>query len=160
MRRFFGTVEDKFYIPLCEGKARALSLSLFPSELFDEMTVAEIAGALLIQHVASVERGVNIVIAAERILFDLIAWGEKKGERGASLASEAKRLFEGGKFNSGLDRLRKVGLELLSPEDVKAEDYLLANGTWDYEFRLRHFKKVAAFKVEVETPSGGLLCLS
>lgn len=160
MRRFFGTVEDKFYIPLCEGKARALTLSLSPSELFDEMTVAEIAGALLIQHVASVERGVNVVIAAERILFDLIDWGERKGEEGASLASEAKRLFDAGKFKSGLDRLRKVGLELLAPEEVKAEDYLLENGTWDYEFRLRHFKKVAAFKVEVETPSGGLLCLS
>lgn len=70
MRRFFGTVEDKFYIPLCEGKAKALSLSLSSSELFDEMTVAEIAGALLIQHIASVERGVNVVIVAERILFE------------------------------------------------------------------------------------------
>ncbi|PMU20717.1 MULTISPECIES: AAA family ATPase [unclassified Pseudomonas] len=160
MRRFLGYLEDKFYIPLCEEKAKVLSLNASPSDLFENMTNAEIAGALLVQHVTSLGRGIKAVVASERILFDLIAWGQRQGPEDVSLASEAKRLFDVDKFKSGMSCLREIGLEFLTQEDVLAQDYLLADGTWDYDFRLRHVKRVAAFKVEVETPSGGLLCLS
>lgn len=160
MRKIFSSIEDKLYIPLSERKANALVVSDAALELLEDFTEAEIAAVLMIQHITNFDQGKSIVSPAERLLANLIAWGVRQSQEGGNLALEAKRLFDVNKLSAGLDVLLETGLELMPQDDVDSAEYLLGDGSWDYEFRVRHYKKVAAFKAEVETPKGKLLVLS
>lgn len=160
MRKFSSSVEDKLYIPLSEKKAKTLILADAAPDVLDKLTNAEIAAVLMIQHATNFDQGRSLVTPAERLLAKLIAWGVRQNADGDNLKSEIMRLFDAGKLSAGLDVLLQTGLELLSQDEVDSTEYLLGDGSWDYEFRIRHYKKVAAFKAEVETPKGGLLLLS
>lgn len=160
MRKFSSGVEDKLYIPLSEQKAKALVVSDSALELLGRLTRAEIAAVLTIQHVENFDHDRKLATPVERLLANLIAWGVRQHEEGGDFAREAERLFDVSKLSAGLKVLLNSGLELLSQDEVDSAEYLLGDGSWDYEFRIRHYKKVAAFKAEVETPKGGLLLLS
>lgn len=160
MRKFSSGTEDKLYIPLSEQKANDLVASNAVFDMLKVLTGAEIAAVLMIQHLTNFDQGRSMVFPAERLLANLVAWGVRQKQGGGSLEQEIQRLFDVNKLSAGLDVLRETGLELLSQEDVDAGEYLLGDGSWDFEYRVRHYKKVAAFKAEVETPKGKLLVLS
>jgi hypothetical protein len=160
MRKFSTSAEDKLYVPLSEKKASILVACNNALDMLKDLTDAEIASVLMIQHLTSFDQGRSRVFPAERLLANLVAWGVRQKQGGGSLVQEVERLFDVDKFSSGLNVLRDTGLELLSQDEVDAKEYLLGDGSWDFEYRFRHYKKVAAFKAEVETPKGKLLVLS
>lgn len=159
MSRFSGYVDDKLYIPLSEQSAEALTVDGDALAFLDKMSDAEIASVLVIQSIPGFDQKHGVPFSAERLLAKLISWGCQNLTRG-SLLGEAKRLFDQVSFEAGLSQVSSGGVEFLSQEDVDVADYLLADGTWDYEFRIRHYNKVAAFKIELGTPRGKLLVLS
>lgn len=133
------------YLPLSEATCKRLAEGTQP---LAELGQAQLAALLVIQNLA---QGVNTSAAAETVLKRLLAWSLQPST-GATLHSEAQRLFDPLKFARGLHARHKAGVRLLTEEQVAQADYLLASGEWDDTFRARHHAQHASYDKPVVTP--------
>lgn len=127
----------------CEG------LKADGAKALDALTDAELAAVLVIQNLAQASEKDLTCEAAEKILARLIGWSV---DSRSSLLSEARRLFDPRKLYFGLDAIKHLNLRLLLAEEVSAGDYLLPDGKWDVEYKVRHHQKNNPFSQQMVTP--------
>ncbi|MBA1200925.1 hypothetical protein G7009_03900 [Pseudomonas capeferrum] len=118
----------------------------------DALSDAELAAVMVIQHLAqSGDKGITAG-GAEKILGKLLAWGvDPAGPGGTGLLSEARRLFDQRKLYFGLGLLKGMNLRLLDADEVKAREYLLADGGWDLGYKVRHHERHNPFNKRMIT---------
>lgn len=117
------------------------------------LTDPELAAMLVIQNLAqAAEKDLNAG-AAERVLAKLIAWAvDSRQSAAVGLLSEAQRLFDPRKLYFGLNAIKSLSLRFLLADEVSARDYLLPDGKWDVEFKVRHHTVNNPFSQQMVTP--------
>lgn len=119
----------------------------------DTLTDPELAAVLVIQNLAQMSEKDLSGAAAEKILARLIAWSVTgQHSTGTGLLSEARRLFDPGQLYFGLEVIKGLNLRLLLAEEVAAREYLLADGQWDVEYKVRHHRNHDPFSQQMVTP--------
>ncbi|QXH45369.1 hypothetical protein KSS93_21180 [Pseudomonas xanthosomatis] len=117
----------------------------------DALSEPELAALLVIQNLAQ-SQGQLDARGAEKVLGKLLAWAvEGVHSPGVGLLSEARRLFDARKLYFGLEVIKGSKLRLLDAEEVAAREYLLADGKWDFEFRIRRQQGDNPFSQQVVT---------
>lgn len=82
----------------------------------------------------------------------LLAWAvDGPHSANVGLLSEARRLFDARKLYFGLEVIKGSRLRLLDAEQVQAREYLLADGKWDFDFRIRLQQDGDPFSQQVTT---------
>ncbi|MDF0734300.1 hypothetical protein P0Y43_26795 [Pseudomonas entomophila] len=131
------------FLPVSHETCQAL---LDDASLLDSLSDAQLAAVLVVQNLAQAREQVLDPGAAEKVLAKLLAWAVGKG-----LQAEARRLFDARKLYFGLEVIKGSRLQLLSAEEVAAADYLLADGTWDTQFRVRRHHAHNPFSQQTQT---------
>lgn len=139
------------FLPVTSVTCEALKTD--GADVLDTLTDPELAAVLVIQHLAQMSEHDLSGAAAEKILARLIAWSVTGQQAvGASLLSEARRLFDPGQLYFGLEAIKALNLRLLLAEEVAAREYLLADGQWDVEYKVRHHRNHDPFSQQMVTP--------
>ncbi|MFV3326236.1 hypothetical protein ACNFG0_07175 [Pseudomonas sp. NY15372] len=113
---------------------------------------AQLAAVLVIQHLADAKGQVLDPAAAEKVLARLLAWAvDGRHSPGVGLLSEARRLFDARKLYFGLEVMKGSKLHLLPAEEVNAGNYLLPDGKWDFEFKVRRHLNNNPFRQQAVT---------
>lgn len=138
------------YLPVtaevCQGLLHAQGVPAL-----DALSDPELAALLVIQNLAQGQGGVD-ALAAQKVLGRLLAWAvDGPHSAGVGLLSEARRLFDARKLYFGLEVLKGSRLRLLDSEQVQARAYLLADGKWDFDFRIRLQQAGNPFSQQVVT---------
>jgi len=118
----------------------------------DPLTDPELAAVLVIQNLAQAAQKELTSDASEKVLARLLAWSVDTARPANNLLSEARRLFDPRKLYFGLHALKNLNLRLLLDDEVLARDYLLPDGQWDLEYKVRHHRKNDPFSQQVITP--------
>ncbi|TLP59178.1 MULTISPECIES: hypothetical protein [Pseudomonas] len=138
------------YLPITFEQCQAL-LQAEGAPALEALSEPELAALLVIQNLAHNPGQVD-ARAAEKVLGRLLAWAvEGAHSPGVGLLSEARRLFDARKLYFGLEVIKASKLRLMDEETVQAREYLLANGTWDFEFRIRRQHGDNPFSQQVVT---------
>ncbi|MHA3738947.1 hypothetical protein ACXR0M_25190 [Pseudomonas sp. Eth.TT006] len=136
------------YLPVTDETCASL-LQPEGAKVLGELTDAQLAAVLVIQNLAqAAARDLNAA-AAEKVLARLLAWAV---DGRVGLLSEAQRLFDPRQLYFGLNALRGLNLRLLLAEEVAAQEYLLADGKWDDEFKTRHHALNNPFSQQMISP--------
>lgn len=113
----------------------------------------ELAAVLVIQNLAQMPEHELSAVGAERVLAKLIGWAAQGRHSAAvSLLSEAQRLFDPRKLYFGLNVVKSLKLRFLLADEVQAREYLLPDGQWDVEYKVRHLKTNNPFRQQMVTP--------
>lgn len=131
------------YLPVTAETCQAL---LDDATLLDTLDNAQLAAVLVIQNLAQAREQVLDPGAAEKVLAKLLAWAAT-----GSLSDEAQRLFDARKLYFGLEVIKGSRLQLLSAEALAKGDYLLADGTWDMQYRVRRHHADNPFTQQTQT---------
>ena len=130
----------------CQGLLQAEG-----APVLEGLSDPELAALLVIQNLAQAPDKVD-ALAAEKILGKLLAWSvDGSHASDVCLLSEACRLFDARKLYFGLEVIKGSKLRLLDAEDVKRRDYLLADGRWDFDYRIRRHLQDNPFSQQVVT---------
>lgn len=133
-------------LEVCQGLLEAEG-----APALDALSEPELAALLVIQNLAQ-SQGQLDARAAEKVLGKLLAWAvDGAHSPGVGLLSEARRLFDARKLYFGLEVIKGSKLRLLDAEEVAAREYLLADGKWDFEFRIRRQQGDNPFSQQVVT---------
>ncbi|QXH49957.1 hypothetical protein KSS94_18655 [Pseudomonas fakonensis] len=133
-------------LEVCQGLLEAEG-----APALDALSEPELAALLVIQNLAQ-SQGQLDVRGAEKVLGKLLAWAvDGAHSPGVGLLSEARRLFDARKLYFGLEVIKGSKLRLLDAEEVAAREYLLADGKWDFEFRIRRQQGDNPFSQQVVT---------
>ncbi|MFL1548291.1 hypothetical protein ACI77I_04195 [Pseudomonas sp. D47] len=117
------------------------------------LTDPELAALLVIQNLAQVAETELTAQAAEKVLAKLIGWAvDNRKAGGEGLQSEARRLFDPRKVYFGLEVVKKLKLRFLLSDEVLAQEYLLPDGKWDAQYKLRHLQGNNPFSQQMVTP--------
>jgi hypothetical protein len=138
------------YLPVtaevCQGLLQAEG-----APALDALSDPELAALLVIQNLAQGGARVD-ASAAEKVLGRLLAWAvDGPHSANVGLLSEARRLFDARKLYFGLEVIKGSRLRLLDAEQVQAREYLLADGKWDFDFRIRLQQDGDPFSQQVTT---------
>jgi hypothetical protein len=137
------------YLPICAEVCQGL-LQAEGAPALDALCEPELAALLVIQNLA--QGGKVDAQAAEKVLGRLLAWAvDGRHSAQVSLLSEARRLFDARKLYFGLEVIKGSGLRLLGAEEVQQRAYLLADGKWDFDFRIRRHHDDNPFSQRVVT---------
>ncbi|MCU7250454.1 hypothetical protein [Pseudomonas koreensis] len=140
------------FLPITQEACAAL-LEADGATTLGPLTDAELAAVLVIQNLAEAAEKDLTAGAAERVLARLIAWAvEKRQADGAGLLAEARRLFDPRKLYFGLNAIKRLNLRCLLDDEVAARDYLLPDGKWDVEYKIRHHARNNPFRQQTVTP--------
>lgn len=140
------------FLPITHEACAAL-LEADGATTLGPLTDAELAAVLVIQNLAEAAEKDLTAGAAERVLARLIAWAvEKRQADGAGLLAEAQRLFDPRKLYFGLNAIKRLNLRCLLDDEVAARDYLLPDGKWDVEYKIRHHALNNPFHQQTVTP--------
>ncbi|MGY2374773.1 hypothetical protein ACW9IB_09715 [Pseudomonas sp. SDO524_S393] len=113
----------------------------------------ELAAVLVIQNLAQVAEKDLTAGAAEKVLARLMGWAvDNRQAGGDGLQSEAQRLFDPRKLYFGLENVKKLKLRFLLEDEVRAQGYLLPDGKWDFDYKLRHLQGNNPFRQQMVTP--------
>ncbi|MFY1663726.1 hypothetical protein [Pseudomonas sp. Pseu.R1] len=119
----------------------------------DTLTDPELAAVLVIQNLAQAAEKDLTCDAAEKVLARLLAWSvSARRSTEAALLPEARRLFDPRQLYFGLNAIKGLNLRLLLDEEVAARNYLLPDGQWDLEYKVRHHRQNDPFSEQVITP--------
>ncbi|WP_252091183.1 hypothetical protein [Pseudomonas sp. MWU13-3659] len=130
----------------CQGLLQAEGVPVL-----EGLSDPELAALLVIQNLAQASGRVD-ALAAEKILGKLLAWAiDGSHGEGVGLLSEAYRLFDARKLYFGLEVIKGSKLHLLDAQDVKSREYLLADGKWDFDYRIRRHLQDNPFSQQVVT---------
>ena len=140
------------FLPITAERCASLLLADGATTL-GSLSDPELAAMLVIQNLAQApEKDLNAG-AAERVLARLLGWAvDSRQSTAAGLLSEAQRLFDPRKLYFGLEALKPLNLRLLLAEEVQARAYLLADGKWDFDFKIRHHSSSNPFIRQMVTP--------
>ena len=138
------------YLPVtaevCQGLLQAEGVPAL-----EALSEPELAALLVIQNLAQGGAKVD-ALAAEKVLGRLLAWAvDGPHSADVGLLSEARRLFDARKLYFGLEVIKGSRLRLLDAEQVRARAYLLADGKWDFAFRIRLQQDGDPFSQQVTT---------
>ncbi|KPX17191.1 hypothetical protein ALQ08_00835 [Pseudomonas syringae pv. delphinii] len=118
------------------------------------LTDPELAAVLVIQNLAQAAPKDLTSDATERVLAKLIAWTvDTPSSATARLLSEAQRLFDSRRLYFGLNTTKKLNLRFLLADEVSAREYLLPDGKWDVEYKVRHHRGNNPFSEQLVTPA-------
>lgn len=138
------------YLPVSAEVCQAL-LQAEGAPALDALGEPELAAILVIQNLAQAPGQVD-ARAAEKVLGKLLAWAvDGAHSPGVGLLSEARRLFDARKLYFGLEVIKGSKLRLLDAEQVQAREYLLADGKWDFDYRIRLHHSDNPFSQRVTT---------
>ncbi|MDR2308012.1 MAG: hypothetical protein LBE53_12585 [Paucimonas sp.] len=135
------------YLPVSQETCRAL----LETPALETLSDPELAAVLVVQNLAQASGKVD-ARGAEKVLGRLLAWAvDGPHTADVGLLSEARRLFDARKLYFGLEVIKGSNLHLLGADEVAAGDYLLANGKWDFDFRIRRHHDGNPFSQRVTT---------
>ncbi|WP_337157043.1 hypothetical protein [Pseudomonas putida] len=118
----------------------------------DALGDAQLAAVLVVQNLAEAKGQVLDPAAAEKVLAKLLAWSvDVRHSPGVGLLSEARRLFDARKLYFGLEAIKGSKLHLLMADEVVAGEYLLPDGKWDFEFKIRRYLRNNPFRQQAIT---------
>lgn len=138
------------YLPISAEVCQAL-LQAQGAPALDTLSEPELAALLVIHNLAQAQGQVD-ARAAEKVLGKLLAWAvDGAHSPGVGLLSEARRLFDARKLYFGLEVIKGSKLRLLDAEQVRAREYLLADGKWDFDYRIRLHHRDNPFSQRVTT---------
>ncbi|MFF7106991.1 hypothetical protein [Pseudomonas sichuanensis] len=138
------------FLPITLERCQGL-LQAEGAPVLDALSEPELAALLVIQNLAQAQGKLDAP-AAEKVLGKLLAWSvDGPHSPDVSLLSEAHRLFDARKLYFGLEVIKASKLRLLTDEEVQGGDYLLADGKWDFDFRLRRQQADNPFSQQVVT---------
>ncbi|MEE5153053.1 helicase [Pseudomonas alliivorans] len=140
---------DVLFLPITEEKTQFILTAHSDIEVtLSELSIAEIAAILTIQHLGSTPK---LKIASnsllEKQLSKIIEIGVDlriKGESSSFSKAMATR-FKTQAFEVGLSRLSDFNIRLLDVETAISGRYLLTNGLWDFNFSDRHGKSLTPY---------------
>ncbi|WP_046270836.1 hypothetical protein [Pseudomonas syringae] len=140
------------YLPITfESCSRLLNAE--GAEMLGSLTDPELAAVLVIQNLAQAAPKDLTSDAIERVLAKLIAWAvDTSISINVGLSSEAQRLFDSRKLYFGLNIVKKLNLRFLLADEVSAREYLLHDGKWDVEYKIRHHRGNNPFREQMVTP--------
>ncbi len=145
-------LSNPVFLPVTEETCRSL-LGAEGRAALDDLSDPELASVLVIQNLAQAQEQQLHAGSAEKILAKLLAWSvNARPESGPTLLSEAQRLFDQRKLYFGLDILKTLNLRLLMTDEVSARDYLLPDGKWDFDYKVRHHIRNNPFSQQLVTP--------
>lgn len=138
------------YLPitpeLCQGLLQAEG-----APPLETLSQAQLAALLVIQNLAQSQGPVD-ARGAEKVLGKLLAWAiDGPHSPDVGLLSEARRLFDARKLYFGLEVIKGSKLRLLDAEALEAGDYLLPDGKWDFDYRIRRQQGGSPFSQQVTT---------
>ena len=123
------------------------------AKALESLTDPELAAVLVIQNLVQTKEQDLGAVAAEKILAKLLAWAaENRQSTTAGLLSEAQRLFDPRKLYFGLKVLNPLNLRFLLADEISARDYLLPDGQWDFEYKVRRHRSHDPFSQPIVTP--------
>lgn len=135
------------YLPVSQETCRAL----LETPALETLSDPELAAVLVVQNLAQASGKVD-ARGAEKVLGRLLAWAvDGPHTADVGLLSEARRLFDARKLYFGLEVIKGSNLHLLGADEVAAGDYLLTNGKWDFDFRIRRYHDGNPFSQRVTT---------
>ena len=118
----------------------------------DALGDAQLAAVLVIQNLVEAKGQVLDPSATEKVLARLLAWSvDVRHSPGIGLLSEARRLFDARKLYFGLELIKGSKLHLLMADEVAAGEYLLPDGKWDFEFKIRRHQRNNPFRQQAIT---------
>ncbi|MEJ5057929.1 MULTISPECIES: hypothetical protein [unclassified Pseudomonas] len=140
------------FLPIADETCAGLLLA-DGAKALGVLTDPELAAMLVLQNLAqAAEKDLNAG-AAERVLAKLIAWAVDSRESAAvGLLSEAERLFDPRKLYFGLNAIKRLNVRFLLADEVLARDYLLPDGKWDFDFKIRLHSSNNPFSKQMVTP--------
>lgn len=140
------------FLPITDETCAGLLLA-DGAKALGALTDPELAAVLVIQNLAQAAEKELTAVAAEKILAKLIAWAvDARHSAPVGLLSEAQRLFDPRKLYFGLNAIKSLNLRFLLADEVTAQDYLLPNGKWDVEYKVRHLRGNNPFSKRMVTP--------
>ena len=144
------SADEYYFLPLCPARAQEL--------LQDEcqlhgLGVAELSAVLALHNLPALAHAPGKV---ETALAKTIRLGlEVNAAHGTqAFARAVTERFCAQQLQAGLELLQDLPLQLLTADEVAAQDYLAADGNWDFSFRRRHGPTLNPLNSTIPTPAG------
>jgi hypothetical protein len=141
------------FLPVTHDACTAL-LQADGEKTLVSLTEPELAAILVIQNLAQASEKDLTASAAEKTLAKLMDWAVDARGTGstAGLLSEAQRLFDPRKLYFGLNAIKGLNLRFLMADEVAEQGFLLADGKWDVDYKIRHKQQNNPFIQQMVTP--------
>ncbi|MFW9085764.1 hypothetical protein ACOI7N_14585 [Pseudomonas sp. P2758] len=145
-------LSNPVFLPVTDEVCASLLLPDGAAAL-DALTDPELAAVLVIQNLEQATEADQNAAAAEKVLAKLIGWAvDTRRATGAGLLAEAHRLFDQRKLYFGLQAIKGLNLRFLLADEVAARNYLLSDGKWDFDYKVRHHIGNNPFSQQMVTP--------
>lgn len=148
------------FLPLSEDPIKALIAGEPLDDFLTQASRAQLAALMLLLNFEALAAHDTPIEKLERMLDDVMRAGQSMEEAGGSLADLLRGRFNAEQLEKGMAQLEVLGVSLLEEHEVQDQDYLDAEGQWDFGFGKRQQQKLEPLTREIVLPTGDLLRLT
>lgn len=151
--------DDHYFLPLSSETVQRLGQS---DHDLCSLQVPELAAVLLIQNLPSLVSAGQKAPSIESILAKALSAGrDSNAESGAQTFGRAvAERFSLVAFKEGLSLIDSLMFNLLELDEVTERKYLKPDGSWDFNFRIKHIAQLNPLKESIATASGETIFLT